>query len=83
MEEVRTIEGVRLPVLTPNLKVNYVHSIGLVTIFMVLLYNIYCTFASSVLLRSPFIRDLRQLLQQEQKKLQYLHLLLKDFPSQT
>jgi hypothetical protein len=26
MEAVRNIEGVRLPVLTPNLKVNYVYS---------------------------------------------------------
>jgi hypothetical protein len=28
MEAVRDIEGVRLPVLTPNLKVNYVDSYG-------------------------------------------------------
>ena len=29
MEAVRNTEGVRLPVLTPNIKVNYVHSDGL------------------------------------------------------
>lgn len=38
MEAVRTIGGVRFPVLTPNLKVNIVHSIGMYYYFMVLLY---------------------------------------------
>lgn len=41
MEAVRTIEGVRLPVLTPNLKVNYAHSDALYNFCSII---IYCTF---------------------------------------
>jgi hypothetical protein len=83
MEAVRTMGGVRFPVLTPNLKVKYVHSIGLYYYFYGII--VYCMFASSVpcYLCAPLIRDLRQLLQLGQKKSQYLHQLLKDFPSQT
>jgi hypothetical protein len=44
MEAVRIIEGVRLPVLTPNLKVNYFAQMPFITVFMIII--IYCQFAS-------------------------------------
>ncbi|XP_066306094.1 uncharacterized protein [Miscanthus floridulus] len=44
IEAVQTIEGVRLPVLTPNLTVNYVTQMPFLTIFMDI---IYCTFSAS------------------------------------
>jgi hypothetical protein len=73
MEVVRNITGVNFPVLTPNLKVNY---LIIKWIFIVGLpcSNLFCSF---------IIRDLRQPPQQVQKKSQYLHQLLKHFRSQT
>lgn len=71
MEEIRNIEGVHFPVLTPNLKVSCAY-----WVFMFLF--MYCSWRRIHHIQYSF-RVSRQLLQRVRKKLRYLHPLQKLF----